>query len=169
MSKEVDELIKKSKETMESLKTEVESLKREIGFYKAQAKDKPKPKKQAKQKVKRKKIPDGVFVMQEDWDAYSDYPKECHIVSFTKKQLKQIDEDGTAKFIENDDKIRKKSPTVQDLIDFWNETIDLEENKSENPVQRITCSSCGHEEHKDRCPDDTYNGYSCRCQKRIYS
>jgi hypothetical protein len=145
---------------VESLKKEVESLKRELGFYKAQAKDKP------KSKVKRKKIPDGVFVMEEDWDNYSQYPKECHIVSFTKKQLEQIDEDGTAKFIENDDKIRKKSPTVQDLIDFWNETIDSEK-QSEKPVQTIGRCSCGHDEHKDRCPDETYSGYSCRCEKRI--
>lgn len=141
---------------IESLKKEVESLKRELGFYKAKRKSK------TKTEVKRKKIPDGVFVMEECWDSYSQYPKECHIVSFTKKQLKQIDEDGTAKFIENDDKIREKSPTVQDLIDFWNETID-----SEKIIQPMRCSSCGHEEHKDRCPDETYNGYSCRCEKRI--
>lgn len=133
-----------------------------MGFYKAQAKGK------SKTKVKRKKIPDGVFVMEECWDAYSQYPKECHIVSFTKKQLKQIDEDGTAKFIENDDKIREKSPTVQDLIDFWNETIDSEKESEKPTKQIVRCSSCGHEEHKDRCPDETYNGYSCRCEKRIY-
>lgn len=98
-------------------KTEIELLKIEIESLKEQLK-------KTKTKVKRKKIPDGVFVMEECWDSYSQYPKECHIVAFTKKQLEQIDEDGTAKFIENDDKIREKSPTVQDLIDFWNDSIE---------------------------------------------
>lgn len=96
-------------------KTEIELLKIEIESLKEQLK---------KAKTKRKKIRDDVFVMQEDWDYYSEYPKECHIVAFTKKQLEQIDEDGTARFIENDDKIREKSPTVQDLIDFWNDSIE---------------------------------------------
>ncbi len=79
------------------------------------------------EKTKRKKIRDGAFVMQEDWDFYSTRPEYCHVVSFTKKQQEQIEEDGTANFIENQDEIRDKSPTVQDLIDFWNEGIDQNE------------------------------------------
>lgn len=35
-----------------------------------------------------------------------------------------------------------------------------------HPKEELRCDGCGHAAHKHgRCPDETHNGYSCRCRR----